>query len=308
MYKILVCDPIADAAIQVLNEAPDVEYTTAFGSSEDGLLEKIKDVNAVIVRSATRLTEKIILGASNLKVIGRAGSGLDNVDTACAARKGIRVLNTPGTNAPAVAELTIGFLFALARHIPQMDHALKTGRWAKGDYSGSELRGKNLGLIGCGGIGRRVAHTAAAIGMRILVANRSAVFIEDVEFEQIPLEKVLERSDYISIHLPKTEKTTGLIGVDAFKRMKKNACLVNTSRGGIVEEKALLNALKNGKIAGAAIDVFETEPNYNQTLAALENVIATPHIGAASMESQERVGIQIVDSVLEYLRSKYIFI
>jgi len=308
MYKILVCDPIADAALQVLDEAPDVEYKTAFDLSENDLLKNINDVNAVIVRSATRLTEKLILAASNLKVIGRAGSGLDNVDTSCAARKGIRVLNTPGTNAPAVAELTLGFLFALARHIPQMDHALKAGRWAKDGYSGSELRGKTLGLIGCGGIGRRVAHTAAAIGMRILVANRSAVVIEDVEFEQIPLEKVLERSDYISVHLPKTEKTTGLIGVDAFKRMKEGACLVNTSRGGIVDEKALLSALKSGKIAGAAIDVFASEPDYNRALAALDNVIATPHIGAASMESQERVGIQIVDSVLEYLRSKYIFI
>ncbi len=308
MYKILVCDPIADSAIRILKESPDVELLQAFNSDQSVIKEMLADVNAVIVRSATILTQELIESAGNLKVIGRAGSGLDNVDTACAARKGIRVLNTPGTNAPAVAELTIGFLFALARHIPAMDEALKKGEWAKKGYSGSELRGKTLGLVGCGGIGKLVARSAAALGMQILIANRSTVLIDNLEFEQLPLEKLLGRCDYISVHLPKNEKTAGLINTEAFCEMKQGACLINTSRGGIVNEKALLTALKNGNISGAAIDVFEKEPDYNKELAALPNVIATPHIGAASKESQERVGIQIVDSVLEYLRSRYIFI
>jgi len=307
MYKILICDSLSDTAIKILKESPDIDFTESFGLSEENLCEKIPAYNAVIVRSATTITAKILEKAENLKAIGRAGSGLDNVDVENAAKKGIKVFNTPGTNAPAVAELTIGLLFSLARNIPAANQSLKEGRWAKKDFSGIELNGKTIGIIGCGTIGKMVAQKAAALGMDVVIYNRSAVTIDRVNFTQIPLDKLLQRSDFISLHLPKSSKTNGLIGAAEISKMKKSAYLINTARGGIVVEKALLSALNNGHIAGAALDVFESEPDFNKELARHNKVIATPHIGAASLESQERVGVLIVDQVLEYLRSKYIF-
>ncbi|KAA3614168.1 MAG: hypothetical protein D8M58_18410 [Calditrichaeota bacterium] len=307
MYKILICDPLSDTAVEILGEAPDLQYTEAFGCSENDLIKIIPDYNAVIIRSATTITKKIIDNADNLKVIGRAGSGLDNVDTDYAAKKGIKILNTPGTNAPAVAELAIGLLFGLARSIPAADQSMKAGKWAKKDFPGVELSGKTLGLIGCGTIGKLVAKKAYNLGMDILIHNRSDVAIDSIKFKQVPQNKLYASSDFISIHLPKSPETNSFIGAAQFNLMKDNVRIVNVARGGIVNEKDLLAALNSNKVAGAAIDVYENEPNFNRELASHQSVIATPHIGASSYESQQRVGVRIIDQVLEFLRSKYIF-
>ncbi len=306
MYKILVCDPLSETAINILKEAPDVKLTKAFEYNENDLIKIIPEYNAVIIRSATTISKKIIDKADNLKVIGRAGSGLDNIDVDYAAKKGIKILNTPGTNAPAVAELTIGFLFSLARSISAADRSMKSGKWAKNEFPGIELNAKTLGLIGCGTIGKLVAQKAFALGMDILIYNRSQVAIENIEFEQVSLDKLLSNSDFISIHLPQSKKTKNFIAARQFSLMKDNVRIVNAARGGIVVEKDLLDALES-KVAGAAIDVFENEPLFNKQLAAHPRVVATPHIGASSYESQERVGVLIMDQVLEYLRSKFMF-
>lgn len=308
MYKILLCDPIAENAVQILKDAPDVTLDTAFGISGKELAEKLSGFNAVIVRSATKLTADVLEQAENLKVIGRAGSGLDNIDLEYASKKGIRVLNTPGTNAPAVAEMTIGLLFALARQIPAADNSMREGRWAKKEYTGIELNDKKLGIIGCGTIGKMVARKAAALNMRVMVHNRSEVSIADVNFEQVTLNRLLTHADFITIHLSRSDETLGIIGSEEIDQMKDGSFLINTARGGMVVEKELLRALNSGKLAGAALDVFENEPDYNKELVAHPKVIATPHIAASTKESQERVGVQIIDQILEYLRSKYIFL
>ncbi len=309
MYKILITDPLADTALSILEEAPDVTFETAYGLSADELRDKIQSFNAVIIRSATKITREILDNAESLKAIGRAGTGLDNIDLETADRKGVRVFNTPGTNAPAVAELTIGMLFALARKIAAADATMKAGKWEKKTMGGGyELGDKKLGIVGCGTIGKLVAQKGAALGMEILVTNRSAVKLDKVSFEQLPLDKLLQKSDFVTIHLPKSDKTMNYMGKAELKMMKETAFLVNTSRGGVVNEKDLLACLDDGVIAGAALDVYENEPNYNKELAAHPSVVATPHIAASTKESQERVGVQIVDKVLEYLRSKYIFL
>jgi len=307
MYKILVCDHLSQTALNILEEAPDVEYNQHAGLSEDELVKEVTDYNAIIVRSATKISKKIIDNAENLKVIGRAGSGLENIDQNNAAKKGIRVINTPGSNAPAVAELTIGFMFNLARKISLANISMKDGRWAKSEINGIELAGKKLGIIGCGKIGKNVAHIASVLNMDLLIYNQSTVDMESVKFEQVQLDRLLKESDFVTIHLPKDNKTKGLISKKELKKMKAGSFIINAARGGIIIEKDLLEALNKRVIAGAALDVFENEPDFNQELVTHPNVIATPHIGAASIESQERVGVIIVDQILEYLRSKYIF-
>jgi len=308
MYKILVCDQLSQTALNILKDAPDVKYTEAIGLSESELLKTISEYNAVIVRSATKMSEKVINKAENLKVIGRAGTGLENIDQNSAIKKGIKIINTPGSNAPAVAELTVGLMFSLARKICQANISMKNGQWEKNTFNGIELSGKKLGIIGCGKIGKNVAYLAAALNMRLLIYNQSPVILESVKFDQVNLDRLLKESDFITIHLPKNDTTRNLISAKELTKMKSGAYLINAARGGIVVEKDLLEALNNGSIAGAAVDVFDNEPDYNMELVQHPNVIATPHIGAASIESQERVGVIIVDQILEYLRSKYIFL
>lgn len=307
MYKILICDPLADVAIDILKEAPDVEFKETYGLTETELCKEIKPFNAVVVRSATTITRKVIKAAENLKVIGRAGSGLDNIDIKYAAKKGIKVFNTPGTNAPAVAELSIGYLFSLARNITAVNSSMKNGEWLKKSYVGREISGKKLGIVGCGTIGKLVAQKAYALGMEIFVAGRSKINIEGIPFEQVSKEKLFSTCDYVSVHLPLVPDTAGSISENFLKLMKPTAYLLNTSRGGVVVEKDLLQALNLGQLAGAAIDVFENEPGFNKELVSHPNVIATPHIAASSLESQERVGVLIIDQIIEFLRSKYMF-
>ncbi|RMH63873.1 MAG: 3-phosphoglycerate dehydrogenase [Calditrichaeota bacterium] len=308
MYKILVTDPLAESALKLLSDAPDVTFETRYGLDEDALAQEIAPFNAVLVRSATRITRSVLEKAENLKVIGRAGSGVDNIDLETARGMGIKVLNTPGTNAPAVAELTIGYLFALARDIARADHLMKQGRWEKKAFKGIELNDRTLGIIGCGTIGKMVARKAHALGMHILVYNRSEVVMKDVPFQQVELATLLSRGDFVTLHLALSDSTRHLIGAEQLGMMKDRSYLINTSRGEIVDEAALLSWLTEHPSCGAALDVFCGEPDYNTALAALPNVLATPHIAASTDESQERVGIRIVDLTLEYLRSKYIFL
>jgi D-3-phosphoglycerate dehydrogenase / 2-oxoglutarate reductase len=308
MYKILVCDQLSQTALDILKDAPDVKFNQAIGLSEPELLKIISEYNAIIVRSSTKISDKVVNKAENLKVIGRAGTGLDNIDQASAVKKGIKIINTPGSNAPAVAELTIGLMFSLARKICQANDSMKKGNWDKNEFIGIELSGKKLGIIGCGKIGKNVAYLGAALNMNLLIYNKSPVILESVKFEQVSLERLLKESDFVTIHLPKNDTTQELLSAKELMKMKAGAYLINAARGGIVVEKDLLQALNNGTIAGAALDVFENEPDYNRELVEHPKVIATPHMGAASRESQERVGVIIVDQILEYLRSKYIFL
>lgn len=307
MYKILLCDQLSQTAIQILEDAPDVTYDVSIGLDEKALIRKIKTFNAVIVRSSTHLTAKIINNAENLKVIGRAGTGLDNIDLSVAARKNVKVINTPGSNAPAVAELALGFMFNLARDINNAHLSMRDGKWEKKSFQGSELNNKKLGIIGYGRVGKKVAHLASALGMEILLFDHSQLQSEDHGFLVVNLQKLLKESDYVTLHIPLTEQTKNLISAAEFSLMKKSAFIINTARGGIVNEKDLLDALNSKTIAGAALDVFENEPDFNKELVQCPRVIATPHLAAATVESQERVGVIIIDQVLEYLRSKYIF-
>jgi D-3-phosphoglycerate dehydrogenase len=307
MYKILLCDQLSHTAIQILNNAPDVQYKELTGFDEKTLIKHVKEFNAIIVRSSTQITSKILNSAENLKVIGRAGTGLDNIDLESAAKKGIKVLNTPGSNAPAVAELTLAYMFNLARKIIPANNNMREGKWDKKAFQGIELSGKKLGIIGYGRVGKRVAALAASLGMEILLFDHSHIESENPDYLPLPWEKLFKESDFITLHIPLTEQTKHLVGNKEFSLMKETAFIINTARGGIINEKELLEAINSNKIAGAALDVFENEPDFNRELVQSPNVIATPHIAAASIESQERVGVIIIDQVLEYLRSKYIF-
>lgn len=308
MYKILICDRLSPVAINILNEAPDVEHKEVIDLSEEKLINIIPEYNAVIVRSSTEITSKVIDYAENLKVIGRAGSGIDNINSIYAAKKGVKVLNAPGTNAHAVAELTIGFMFSLARSIPQANQSIKENKWAKKEFQGIELAGKILGIIGYGVIGKKVSEMASSLGMEILLFDHSHKKAADYSYESVPAEKLFSTCDFISLHLPLKDKTKNLITKKELSLMKESAFLINTSRGGIVNEADLISSIKAKEIAGAALDVFENEPDFNKELAALPQVVATPHIAAATIESQDRVGVVIIDKTLEYLRSKYIFL
>jgi D-3-phosphoglycerate dehydrogenase len=309
MYKVLLADKISDSAVDIINSDEKYETTIKTGLTERDLVKIIPEYHAIVVRSATQITPAVINASKNLKVIGRAGSGLDNIDMDAAKKRGIAVFNTPGSNAQAVAELTIGLIFSLARNLYPAFSSLKTHKWDKSNYLGFEIKGKTIGLIGFGQIGLKVGEMAAGLGMRILVfKNQPIQKSPGFEFEMTSLDKLLEKSDYVSLHLPKSEKTSRLIGINELKKMKSGAFLVNCSRGGIVKEDDLLAALNENIIAGAALDVFEKEPPSDFRLIDHPKVITTPHIGGSTIESQERVGVDIIKSIMEYLETKYVFL
>ncbi len=309
MYKVLVADKIPNSALELLRSDKKYDFDLKTGLTEPDLVKYIPEYHAIILRSATKLTSVVIDAAKNLKVIGRAGSGLDNIDTVSAEKRGIAVFNTPGSNSQAVAELSIGLIFCLARNLYPAFGSLESQKWDKSKFLGSEIKGKTLGLIGFGQIGQKVGGMAAGLGMRILVFKKQSLQRSPgYEFEMISIDKLLEKSDFVSLHLPKTEKTSQLIGLDELKKMKPGAYLVNCARGGIVKENDLLTALNNNMIAGAALDVFEKEPPDDYGLINHNKVIATPHIGGSTIESQERVGEDIVKSIMEFLETKFVFI
>jgi D-3-phosphoglycerate dehydrogenase len=300
--KILISDGIEDIGKKILSqsgfEIVDKKLTP------DELLKDIPNYNAIIVRSATKVTKDVIDAGKNLKVIARGGVGLDNIDVQYAKSKGIAVLNTPGASSISVAELAIGHMFALSRFLHQSNTEMREGKWPKKEYSkGIELTGKTLGLFGFGNIGKEVAKRAIGLGMNV-IAYDSVVKQTDMKIRFVSSEEVLKNSDYISLHIPLDKKVGATITKKEFELMKKGVVLINCARGGVVAEKDLLEALKSGKVARAAMDVFETEPPTPEEYELIKhpNVSVTPHIGASTVEAQERVGEEIANKVVQALK------
>ena len=302
MIKILICDPINPEGIKRLRKAGfDIKFLTR----REMLKEEVQECDALIVRSRTKVTRDLIKRGKSLKMIARAGYGLDNIDLKAAEESGIMVVNAPEAPADSVAELTIGLVIALARKITFADMSMKRGKWLKKELKGFLLKGKKLGLIGLGNIGLRVARIAKAIGMKILVTKRtppSPQLLEELEADFLSLDDLLRQSDIISIHVPLTEETKHMIDVEEINKMKNGVFLINTSRGEVVNEKALLDALKTGKIGGVALDVYETEPPKNLELIRHPNVICTPHIGAQTVEAQRKASLIIADKIIHFFK------
>jgi len=302
--KVLVCDPIHKEGIEKLREASlevDVNPTISY----EQLKKVIQNYDALIVRGRTKITKEIIEAGRQLRVIGRAGVGLDNIDVETAERKGIAVLNTQEAAANAAAELTIGLIISLARSIPFADRSMKEGKWIKSELMGWELKEKTLGTIGLGNVGGIVARIAKAFGMKILITKRTPPapeLLKELEAEFVPLKELLQRSDVITIHVPLTPQTRHMIGVQEMQLMKKGAFLINTARGAIVDEKALLGALKSGRLCGAALDVYEVEPPKDLSLIRLPNVVCTAHIGAQTESAQRTVAVSIAEKIINFLK------
>jgi D-3-phosphoglycerate dehydrogenase len=304
MKKVLICDSLAKEAVAILSKA-GLGVDEKIGLKEEELVSCIGDYSAIIVRSATKVTRRVIEAGKKLEVIARGGVGLDNIDIACAEERGIPVLNTPKASSISVAELAIGLMFALARFLPQADASIKAGKWEKKKFTGFELYGKRLGIIGIGRIGQEVAARAMGLGMKVTTYDPfgcCAPTIHAPLMDTCDLDGLLGESDIITLHVPKTKETTHMIGAKQFAMMKKGVVIVDCARGGIVDEQALCEALKAGKVRGAALDVFEKEPPDGNPLLKLENVIVTPHIGASTVEGQFRVGTEIAALVVEKLK------
>jgi D-3-phosphoglycerate dehydrogenase len=292
--KILVSDKIADEGIEILEEK-GYEVKRGWDIPKPDLPKIIGEYDVLIVRSATKVKGELLENAKKLKVIGRAGEGLDNVDYERAKKLGISLVNTPHVSYLSVSELTIGHMIALARNIVQCTLSLREGKWEKEKLMGTELNGKTLGVIGCGYIGKDVERLALALGMKVIVVE------ECVHDRFVPLGDMLPQADFITIHVPLTPKTKHLLATKEFSLMKKGVRIIDCSRGGVIDQDALYNALVSGKVAGAALDVFEEEPPKNNRLLTLPNVIATPHMGAQTFEAQHRASIQIANNVIDAL-------
>lgn len=300
-WNILVTDGLSESGLAILRAAAQVEDRREIDPQE--LIQIIHRYDALIVRGRTKVTAEVLQAGKSLKVVGRAGVGVDNIDLRAAQALHIMVVNAPQSTTLAVAELTLGLLFCLARMIPQADQSMKNGQWLKKQFEGVELNGKTLGIIGFGNIGRSVAKRAWAMGMQVLAYDVIETPADEIA-RRVPLEVLFAESDFISIHTPLTEQTRGLINQAAIAAMKPGVRLVSTARGGIVDEAALLAGLKSGKVAAAALDVFEKEPPGLSELVAHPRVIATPHIGAQTEEAQTRAGVDIAEEVLAALRGE----
>jgi D-3-phosphoglycerate dehydrogenase len=300
--KILITEKVSPATLKVFRDEADFEVITH--DQVGDVMIAVRDADALVVRSATDVNAKLIDAAQRLRVIGRAGVGVDNVDADAATRKGIVVMNTPGANAIAVAEHTLGLMLSLARFIPRADQTTRAGKWEKKSLQGSELRGKTLGVIGLGRVGVEVARRAKSFGMKVLSYDPfvSQQLARDLEIELTGLDALYAASDYISLHVGLTPQTAGMINAAAIAKMKKGVRLVNCARGELIDDAALVAALNSGQVAGAALDVFTQEPPKDSPLLNAPNVIATPHIAGSTNEAQELVGIQIAQQVKEYLK------
>ena len=305
MANILVSDAISDSALDLLKTS-NVNYLYSPEMSSSELLEKISDFNAIIIRSRTKITREVISRGMRLKVIGRAGVGVDNIDMIAAKERGIKVVNTPDALTNAVAEFTIALMLNLARSIPKADSMLKSGKWAKSSIIGSELKGKIYGTIGIGRIGARVAEIAQAFGMKIMANDVIPIpetLVKKLDIRVSTQDEIFSIADFVDLHLPLSEETKYLVNYDKISKMKKNAFLINTARGKIIDEADLLRALEEGRIAGAALDVFETEPLTLPELLKRQDLIITPHIAGQTMEAQNEAGRLVVEQVLQALSS-----
>jgi D-3-phosphoglycerate dehydrogenase len=306
--RVLVTEPLSDSGLEILRQDLDVALRPDL--AENGLADAIGSFDALIVRSQTKVTAEVLDRAERLKVVGRAGIGLDNVDVDAATRRGILVVNAPQSNIVSAAEHTIALLLAQARHIPQAHAALKAGTWERGTFQGVELSGKTLGIVGLGRVGAMVAHRAAAFGMRLVAFDPyvSRERAKALGVELMPnLEALLVQSDFVTIHLPRSPETEALIGERELGLMKAGARIVNTARGGIVDERALVKALRDGKLGGAALDVFAQEPvPPANPLLVFDEVVVTPHLGASTREAQDKAGTAIAEMVRLALRGEFV--
>jgi len=297
--KVIISDPIADKGVEMMRQA-GLEVDVKTSLAPDELERTIGGYDVIVVRSATKVREPIIEAAKNLKLIVRAGVGLDNIDVEYAQAKGIEVINTPAAATNAVAELTVGYLFALARRLPQTTASMRAGKWEKRRLKGSEIAGNTLGLVGYGRIGWLVAKKALALGMEIIAYDPYVSDPRGLEMEFVSLEELLKRADYISMHLPLTNETRDLIGGPQFELMKDGVRIINCARGGTINEDALYEAIVSGKVEGAALDVYLEEPAKGNKLFELDEVIGSPHIGASTVEAQHRVGVEVAEKVIEF--------
>lgn len=303
--KVLVADKISAKGVAYLREQPGFEVVEAYGSSPEKLLELVRDVHAIAVRSETKITREVFAAAPHLKVVGRAGVGVDNVDVEAATERGVVVMNTPSGNTVATAELTFTHLLCGARPVPQAAESMRAGKWDRKSYAGIELFRKTLGIVGLGRIGSEVAKRAQAFGMRVLAYDPylAPSRAKAMQVESVPLDELLAQADFITVHMPLTDDTHHLIDEAALAKTKKGVRLFNCARGGIVKEAALIDALRSGQVAAAGLDVFEDEPlPADHPLRALPNVVLTPHLGASTAEAQESVGIEIAEQIADVLR------
>ena len=302
--KVLVSDNLGDVGIKMFQDEPGIEVDVKTGLAPDELKGIIGDYHALVIRSATKVTEELLEAANSLKVVGRAGIGLDNVDIPAATKRGVVVMNTPTGNVVTTAEHTIAMMMALTRNIPWGTTTLKQGLWEKKKLQGREVFNKVLGVIGFGKIGSIVADRARGLKMQVIVHD-SFVTPEQIEkagFEPVSLDDLYRRSDFITLHVPKLKETVGLLNRAAFEKMKDGVMIINCARGGIVDESDLNDALRSGKVAGAALDVFETEPPGACPLFEVDRVICTPHLGASTLEAQTNVAVQVAEQIIAYLK------
>ena len=302
MSKVLIADDMSPLAAECLQQA-GIEVDVITGLDKDGLRDIIGGYEGLVVRSSSKVTSKVIAAADNLKVIGRAGIGVDNIDVDAATTKGIAVMNTPFGNSITTAEHTISMMLAVARQIPEANASTHAGKWEKSRFMGVELMGKTFGIIGCGNIGAVVADRAQGLKMKVIAYDPflTPERAEDLGVEKVELPELFKRADFISLHTPLTDATRNILNARAFRKMKKGVRIINCARGGLIVEKDLKKALDNGDVAGAALDVFEHEPATESPLFGMDNVVVTPHLGAATTEAQEKVAVQVAEQIADFL-------
>jgi D-3-phosphoglycerate dehydrogenase len=298
--KILVCDKTEKESIDQMRAA-GLTVDVRDDITPEDLMKALPAYDGMVVRSRTKVRQPLIDACPNLKIIVRGGVGLDTIDADYAKSKSITVMNTPLASSASVAELTIGYMFALARSIYKATSSMKSEKWDKKSFEGDEIGGKTLGLIGVGNIGKEVAKRASALGMTVVAYDPYVKAVEGVKM--ITLDQLLAQADYISLHLPKTSETANMIGAAQFAEMKNGVRIINCARGGIIDENALHDALVSGKVAGAALDVYAEEPPTNWKLLKLDNVIGSPHIGAATKEAQGRVGAEVAEKLIAFAKN-----
>ena len=304
--RVLVSDKLSETAVQIFRDrGVDVDYKPDLGKDKDGLLAVIGEYDGLAIRSATKVTPKMISAAVKLKVIGRAGIGVDNVDIPAATQRGIVVMNTPFGNAITTAEHALSMMMAMARQIPEANASTHAGKWEKNRFMGVELYNKTLGVIGCGNIGSIVADRGVGLKMKVIAFDPflSAERAMELGVEKVELDEIFRRADFITLHTPLTDKTRNIVNAESLAKCKKGVRIINCARGGLVNEDALYDALVNKHVAGAALDVFESEPATDHRLFNLDNVVCTPHLGASTSEAQENVALQIAEQMSDFLIS-----
>jgi D-3-phosphoglycerate dehydrogenase len=302
--KVLVSDKLSETAVQIFRDRGiDVDFQPDLGKDKDRLAEVIGQYDGLAIRSATKVTEKILANATNLKVIARAGIGTDNIDKAAASKRGVIVMNTPFGNMITTAEHAIALMFAVARQIPEASASTHAGKWEKSKFMGVELTGKTLGVIGAGNIGGIVCDRARGLKMKVVAYDPflGQEKADKMGVEKVELDDLLKRADFITLHVPLTDQTRNILGREALEKTKKGVRIINCARGGLVDEAALADLLKSGHVAGAAFDVFAEEPAVDNPLFGLPNVVCTPHLGAATTEAQENVALQVAEQMSDYL-------